>query len=118
MNRLVSCAALVASGLVGGCFEATIHSGAPPADPAPGYDQRWHHAFAWGLVEAHSPELSRVCPRGWSQVRTHTDPVHALLFVASLGLYTPEFVTVICARPAISERAPTPPEPALPKTEG
>jgi hypothetical protein len=91
---------LLLAALVTACFETTVRSGLPPADPAPGHHARWHHAFMFGLLEASGPyDLAELCPHGWSEIQTESDPVHGLLLLLSVGIYAPARVTVICAEP-------------------
>jgi hypothetical protein len=89
------------------CAATTIRSGRPPADPAPGYDERWDSSFFFGAVAASKPyELARICPTGWSQVTLGRDPFTLLASVLSLFIYSPSRVTVICATPGSSGLPP------------
>jgi hypothetical protein len=84
--------------LVAGCFRTTVHSGLPPGDPAPGFRERWHHGFVFGLVASDGPyPLERVCPNGWSELRSDIEPLQVLAFLATLGVYAPQRLTIVCA---------------------
>jgi hypothetical protein len=97
---------IVAGLLSSGCFRTVVRSGHPP-DAAPGaYDQRWHSGFVAGLVETSGPHpLDEVCPGGWAEVRTETDPLHSFANIVTTTIYSPQSVTVVCA----AKGAPTAP---------
>jgi hypothetical protein len=105
-------AAVAATLVLSGCFETTLHNGRPPGEPV--VERAWHHAFVFGAVEASGPyELEELCPRGWAELETRSDPAHLLLSLLTLGLYTPQEVTVVCATPGGA--LTTPPSP-IPQT--
>ena len=90
-----------------GCAATTVHSGRPPQDVAPGYDERWHSAFLWGVVPVGGPyDLAEICPNGWSQVTVARDPFTLLVGVVTVFLYSPSRVTVVCAVPGASRLPP------------
>ena len=103
-----------------GCSATTIHSGRPPLDPAPGYDDRWHSAFLWGQVPADAPyDLAKICPSGWSQVTVTRDPFTLLAGLVTLFIYSPSLVSIVCALPDSSTQLPpvegyAPNAPAMP----
>lgn len=93
-----------------GCAATTVRSGRPPAEPAPGYEDRWHAAFLFGTIPASDPyDLPRICPNGWSQVTVARDPFTLLAGLITLFMYSPSRVTIVCAMPAA---------PGLPPAEG
>lgn len=93
---------------LGGCFRATVRSGAPPGSAPDAYDPAWHHGFAAGVIEESGPHaLHRICPEGWALVETRTNAYETLLHVVTWTIYAPQDVTIVCAGP------PTPPEPDL-----
>ena len=82
------------------CAATTVHSGRAPHDLAPGYDERWHSAFLWGLIGGGVPyDLAKICPKGWSQVTVFRDPFTLLTGVLTLFIYSPARITVVCALP-------------------
>ncbi len=84
-----------------GCGEAVLRSGLPAGNVPSGYDAHWHDSFVFGMVEGENPEpLTTICPRGWSEIRTETPLLAALLSWGTLGIYTPTSVTVVCAAPS------------------
>ncbi|HEX9618818.1 MAG TPA: hypothetical protein VF989_01720 [Polyangiaceae bacterium] len=122
MTRRLVAACLVGL-LLAGCFRAKVRSGLPPHRVAPSEDYAWHHGFLFGLIEASAaPDLERICASGWSEISTELDPLTAAATLVTLGLYSPQRVTVVCA-PAHPSRAAAllpsgaleyPPEPAYP----
>jgi hypothetical protein len=104
------CALGLLSGLLGGCFEASIHSGRPPGDVPRSHDHRWHHGFLLGALESSAAyDLSAICPRGWSEVHSESDSLQVFLAIFTLGIYTPQNVTIVCAAPPGSLAAPPDP---------
>jgi hypothetical protein len=62
----------------------------------------------FGLVTQQAGlELSRVCPNGWAQLEEQGDLLTGIATIATLGLYAPRRVTVVCADGTV------PPRPAL-----
>ena len=104
--------ALLLGALLGcfGCAATTVRSGRPPQDVAPGYDERWHSAFLWGVVPlGPAYDMARICPSGWSQVTVARDPITLLVGVVTVFLYSPSRVTIVCAVPG---------GPSLPPADG
>ncbi|HEY4103112.1 MAG TPA: hypothetical protein VGM44_04445 [Polyangiaceae bacterium] len=90
-----------------GCAATTVRSGLPPGNAAPGYDERWHPAFVLGLIPGNDPyDLGRICPNGWSQVTVNRDPFTLLAGLATLFIYAPSRVTVVCAEHGVSGPPP------------
>lgn len=80
------------------CAETRLYSGRPPGDIARGYDAHWHSAYFVGTVEGGPPyELDRICPQGWAEVHVAPDFFTSVISLATLFVYTPNRVTVICA---------------------
>ena len=83
-----------------GCAATTIRSGRAPLDLAPGYDERWHSAFLWGVIPVSGPyDMGKICPQGWSQVTVARDPFTLLAGLLTLFIYTPARITIVCAIP-------------------
>jgi hypothetical protein len=81
-----------------GCAETRLYSGRPPGDAAAGFDARFHDAYLFGTVDGEGPyDLSRICPRGWSEIRIAPDFFSAVLSVTTLFVYTPNRLTIVCA---------------------
>jgi hypothetical protein len=83
-----------------GCAATHLYSGLPPGDPPPGYEERWHSSFLFGTTDASAPhDLARLCPSGWSEIHVASDFFTRAAEVATLFLYTPARLTIVCARP-------------------
>jgi hypothetical protein len=90
---------LLASGLVG-CAATHLYSGLPPGDPPHGYEKRWHSSYLFGTTNGSDPyDLPKLCPSGWSEIEMRADFFTTVAGVATLFLYTPNRVTIVCARP-------------------
>lgn len=82
-----------------GCAASTLRSGEPPGRTAAGFDERWYPGFLFGTVHVIEPyDLSRACPHGWAEIRVEPDPFTLLAGAATLFIYSPSRVTVVCAR--------------------
>lgn len=93
--------ALVAALLCAGCGASVVRSGLPAGRTPDGYDERWHHGFLLGLVDASGPyDVASICPHGWSEMRTGSWFLSGALQFLTLGLYTPSTVTIVCAQTA------------------
>ncbi len=92
-----------------GCAATHLYSGLPPGDPPHGYEARWHSSFFFGTTEASGPyDLDRLCPSGWSEIHLAPDFFTSAAELATLFLYTPARLTIVCARPIELDK-PLPP---------
>ena len=97
MTRAVLCIAALA---LPGCYEATVRSGLPPSQTPARTFEHWQHAFVFGLLDASGPyRLDRLCPDGWAEVTVETSAAGGFLTLVTLGIYSPQNVTVVCALP-------------------
>ena len=91
------CGALALLMLSLGCTGTTLRSGTAPGVAPPGYDRRWHSSFLFGAIDIHGPyTLSRICPKGWSEVQVGPDEFTILAGLFTLFIYSPSRVTVVC----------------------
>lgn len=99
-----------------GCFRTTVRAGAPPGDSPAGYHERWHSGWIAGLIEGSGPHhLEQLCPGGWAQIDTKTEPVDLVVMVTTVFIYTPQVVTISCRDPRNRKRvAKTPPSSRYP----
>lgn len=82
-----------------GCTETHLYSGHPPGTPPRGFDERWHSSYLFGTTNGGwSYKLDNLCPDGWSEVALTHDTFTVVLSLATLFLYTPTRVTIVCAR--------------------
>ena len=92
-----------------GCTATILHSGLPPGDPPVGYENRWHHSYLFGTTDGGPYDLRQLCPDGWSEIGITPDFFTTVVGAATLFLYTPNRLTIVCARP-IEVSAPHPVE--------
>jgi len=102
-----------------GCAETRLYSGLPPGEPPRGYDDRWHTAYVFGLIEGGGPyDLDALCPGGWSEISVSPDFFTGIAGLLTLFVYTPNRLTIVCARVPDPTRPVTsrdyPPLPVLP----
>lgn len=90
--------AIVSAVVAAGCMPTIVRSGLPSGHTPEIYDQKWHHGMFLGLVDASGAyDIRRICPSGWSEFRVETNVGFEILQVATLGIYTPSRVTIVCA---------------------
>jgi hypothetical protein len=90
-----------------GCAATTVRSGLPPGNVARGYNDRWHPAFLFGVIPGAEPyDLAHICPSGWSQVTVTRDPFTLLFSLATLFVYSPSRVTIVCGERGTSGLPP------------
>jgi hypothetical protein len=86
-----------------------VHSGNPPGDAPEDHDEKWHHGNLAGTVEGSGPHrLDRLCPAGWAEVHSETDPIQTVLHVLTWTMYAPQTVQVVCVAPDGGKPPPTP----------
>lgn len=102
------------------CFRTTVRAGVPPGASPAGYHERWHSGFVAGLIEDSGPHhLDQLCPGGWAQIDTKTEPVNLVVMVTTLFIYTPQVITISCRDPRKRARvAKTPPSASYPVQPG
>jgi hypothetical protein len=102
---------LVASLAGTGCIETHLYSGLPPGDPPKDYENRWHVSYLFGTTEGSPPyDLRALCPTGWSEIIVTPDFFTSIAGLMTLYLYTPNRVTIVCARRiALAQPASAPP---------
>lgn len=90
---------------LGGCAATHLYSGLPPGDPPRGYENRWHSSYFFGTTDGSGPyDLGRLCPSGWSEIDLMPDFFTTVAEVATLFVYTPSRLTIVCARPIELDR--------------
>lgn len=98
--------ALTVAFLLLGCASTTLRSGEPPGRTATGFDERWHPGFLFGTVKSFERyDLKQACPQGWAEIRVEPDPFTLLAGAATLFIYSPSRVTVVCAKQPGDEEA-------------
>jgi hypothetical protein len=93
-------ASLLLPVLLAGCVQTHLYSGLPPGHPPKGYQWRWHVSYFYGTTEGSGPyDLDRLCPSGWSEIHLAADFFTSVAQTLTLFLYTPNRLTIVCARP-------------------
>jgi hypothetical protein len=81
--------------LLGGCYHATVETGATPSTVV--IDQPFASSWIYGLVPPKLVTSSSKCPSGVAKVETQHSFVNGLVGVLTLGIYTPMQIKVTCA---------------------
>ncbi|HEX2877162.1 MAG TPA: hypothetical protein VHP33_38190 [Polyangiaceae bacterium] len=83
-----------------GCYTTTVTSGKPAAPATVAYDEKWHSGVVYGIAELSGPhDLEKICPQGWSEIKTETSFLNGFVDAATWGFYNPQNITVRCALP-------------------
>ena len=83
-----------------GCYTTTVSSGKPAAKANIEYDEKWHSGVVVGIAELSGPHnLEKICPHGWSEIKTETSFVNGFVDAVTSGIYNPQTITVRCAQP-------------------
>ena len=94
-----------------GCYTTTVTSGKPAARATVAYDEKWHSGVVYGIAELSGPhDLEKICPHGWSEIKTETSFFNGFVDAVTYGIYNPQTITVRCALPSepVATNAPAP----------
>lgn len=84
-----------------GCYTTTVTSGKPAAPATVAYDEKWHSGVVYGIAELSGPhDLEKICPQGWSEIKTETTFLNGFVDAVTWGVYNPQSITVRCAQPS------------------
>jgi hypothetical protein len=86
---------LVSLLLLGGCYHASVETGATPSTVV--IDQSFASSWIYGLVPPKLVSTTSKCPSGVSKVETQHTFVNQLVGLLTLGIYTPMQIRVTCA---------------------
>lgn len=107
-----------------GCYTTTVTSGKPAAPATVAYDEKWHSGVVYGIAELSGPhDLEKICPQGWSEIKTETSFLNGFVDAVTWGVYNPQNITVRCALPsqpvavAVAPAAAAPPHAAPPQAQ-
>ena len=90
--------ALVA--VLGACFHQVIDTGRARGTVV--VDRPWVSTWLWGLVAAEEIDVSAQCPQGPALIVTEQSFANGLVGLVTLGIYTPQHLTVTCAASSAS----------------
>lgn len=83
---------------LGGCYHATIETGAKPS--AVTIEKHWASGWIFGLVPPKTVETASKCPSGVAKVETQLSFLNGLVSILTLSIYTPMDIRVTCAESA------------------
>jgi len=92
-RRWVALALLAVSGTA--CWHQVVNTGRPAG--ATVIDMPWVQGWLWGLVAPQPIETRAQCPSGVATVVSETSFQNGLVSFITLGIYTPQHVTITCA---------------------
>ena len=98
--------------LTGGCYHATVETGAKPSTVT--VEKRWAASWIGGLVPPRTIETAQKCTTGVAKVETQLGFVNMLVGFLTAGIYTPMDIRVTCAEgaAAMSLQIPADADPA------
>jgi hypothetical protein len=88
-----------------GCYHQIVETG---RTPGPTVVNRTATSWVFGLISTSSSEIDvrTLCPSGVAVVETQQSFINGLLAALTIGIYTPQTVTVTCAAGAGEASAP------------
>ena len=78
-----------------GCFHQVVNTGRTAGSTQ--IDLPWVQGWLWGLVSPQPIETRAQCPSGVATVTTEMSFMNGLASVVTLGIFTPQHVTITCA---------------------
>jgi len=81
--------------LLSGCYHQVVRTGATPG--AVTVERPWTATYFYGLVPAAAINTAAECPGGVAVVETQQSFMNGLVGAVTLGIYTPQTVTITCA---------------------
>jgi hypothetical protein len=83
-----------------GCFHQVVQTGRAPGNTI--IDKPWVATWILGLVAAPEIDVRKECPSGAAVVTTEQSFMNGLVGVLTIGIFTPQHVTITCARSSAS----------------
>jgi hypothetical protein len=81
------------------CFHQVVQTGRVPGNTV--VDKPWVATWVFGLVAAPEIDVRKECPSG-AAVTTEQSFVNGLVALVTIGIYTPQHVTITCATSSAS----------------
>jgi len=78
-----------------GCFHQIVNTGLAAGPTV--VDKPWDPGWLWGLIANDEVDVRRECPMGVATVVTEMSFVNGLAAIVTIGIFTPQHVTVTCA---------------------
>ncbi len=82
-------------GAIGGCYHATVETGATPSTQT--VEKSWASGWIYGLVPPSTVSTASQCPNGVAKVETQLTFGNQLVGLLTLGIYTPMAIKVTCS---------------------
>ena len=97
MQKLVAALFLAGGAAIatGGCYHATIETGATPS--ATVVEQQWAAGWIFGLVPPKTVNTSSQCQKGVAKVETQMSFLNGLVAAITFDIFTPMTIKVTCA---------------------
>lgn len=86
---------LVLTVVLTGCYHQVVRTGATAGGTV--IERPWTATYLFGLVPASTIETASECPAGVAVVETQQTAVNGVVGALTLGIYTPQTVTITCA---------------------
>lgn len=104
-NKLIALIALIALvALTTGCWRVHYTSDEPPGRTF----VETEHFFLYGLIGTAVVDVRAVCPDGASDIVRYAGPIEVVLWVVTIGIYTPAKHAITCASSVEPAPAPAP----------
>jgi hypothetical protein len=101
---LLLLAVLLAFSSASGCYTVRYRTRVrPTTEPS----TSWNHIFLWGLAGSATVDVRATCPDGFAQIETKRTFGNIIVSLLTLGIYSPNYVSVWCRagggeRPAVA----------------
>lgn len=77
------------------CYHAVVDTGRAAGTTV--ISQPWAKSYVFGLVPVADIETASECPAGVARVETQQSVANSLVGIITLGIFTPQTVTITCA---------------------
>ena len=98
LSRVTMVATLI---VAGGCYHATIDTGATPSTEV--ISKEWAAGWIYGLVPPSTVETASKCPNGVAKVETQLSFLNQLVAFLTFEIFTPMSIKVTCAAPRTAD---------------
>jgi hypothetical protein len=95
MKRSSSLMLVASLAFLTGCYHQVVQTGRAPSTTV--IERPWTATWIFGIVPAEDISTAAQCPSGVATVVTEQSFLNGLVGVLTLGIYTPQNVTITCA---------------------
>ena len=82
------------------CYHQVVQTGRAAGPNV--VDKPWVATWLWGIVAAEPIDVRQQCPMGVAVITTETSFPNGLVGALTLGIFTPQHVTITCASSSAS----------------